>query len=186
MSRWQGPCHQVLDQRLWVLWRLRAWPQASRAFDRNGCRASGCSTVQSVLWDLWDLPPHICETFEKNMLQVRSMLTILILFERTWRRKARKGKSGPNECQASRESEKKIVWTIRCRIKPCARKIYITTIEQISNKCTMNSAEVSRVWGKGLQHRHTVISFTSFARSGDWRCLQAVPVALRCKSRGGF
>ena len=33
MSRWQGPCHQVLDQRLWVLWRLRAWPQASRAFD---------------------------------------------------------------------------------------------------------------------------------------------------------
>lgn len=40
MSRWQGPCHQVLDQRLWVLWRLRAWPQASRAFDRNGCWAS--------------------------------------------------------------------------------------------------------------------------------------------------
>lgn len=78
----------------------------------------GCLSVQSVLWDL---PPYICETFEKNMLQVRSMLTILILFERTWRRKARKGKSGPNECQASRESEKQIVWTIRCRIKPCAR-----------------------------------------------------------------
>ncbi len=50
----------------------------------------------------------------------------------------------------------------------------------------MNSTEVLRVWGKGLQHRHYVISFTSFARSGDWHCLQAVPIALRWKSTGGF
>ncbi len=36
-------------------------------------------------------------------------------------RGGRHTKSGPDECQASRESEKKIVWTICCRIKPCAK-----------------------------------------------------------------
>lgn len=185
MSRWQGPCHQVLDQRLWVLWRLRAWPQASRAFDRNGCWASWLFNRSISLMRLMrSSSPYLRDLWEEHA----SGALHADYSDSLWEDVKEEGTQGKKwaKCQASRESEKKIVWTIRCRIKPCARKIYITTIEQISNKCTMNSAEVSRVWGKGLQHRHTVISFTSFARSGDWHCLQAVPVALRCKSRGGF